>query len=330
MILVVSMFFVLNEIYYFTFWKYDVNKHANTLENLWNVKPDANVIYFGESSNFHMTEDDTVKHRISVILNELTPNLKVETCDNSGLHAGSYYAYIQNIPSEMKNLKYLVVTMNLRSFGPVWINSQFETNLAKEIRLIQKGPKLWNRFLVSLNHYDLKSNKERNADMLNAFQKDSFNLEGIPYHTIASWDKAIAWKEWHGPKVLKTNEEIGLATHYIKNFAFEIDVNKNPRIKDFDNIVAWGKENDIKIIFLILGENVQEADDLVGPSIPSLLKRNVKILTDRYGSKGAKIINCLEAIPDSCFVDRNWPTEHYNLTGKTIVAQKIADYLNAQ
>ena len=28
-------------------------------------------------------------------------------------------------------------------------------------------------------------------------------------------------------------------------------------------------------------------------------------------------------IPDSCFVDRNWPTEHYNYQGKKIVAENI-------
>lgn len=330
LVLIIVLFFALNELYLCTIWKYDVRQHASTFENLMAIPLNSEAIYFGESSNFHMTENDKVKHRISFILDDLIPSLKIATCDNSGLHAGSYFAYIQNISTEMKNLRYLIVTMNLRSFNQVWINSPFETNLAKEIRLIQKGPKLWNRFLVALNHYDVKSNKDREDDMLRAFAEDSFYIEDIPYHTIASWDKAIAWREWHGPKKIESEEEISLAAHYVKNFAFQINFEKNQRVKDFDNIVKWGKENNVKILFHILGENIEEAGRLIGPSIPNLLRRNADLLKERYKAQGAIVIDCLDDIPDSCFVDRNWPTEHYNLTGKKIIARKIASYLNKE
>lgn len=322
-ILLIGIVFIgLNELYYFTFYKTDVAKHADTLENLWMVPSDADAIYFGESSNFHMTEDDTIKHRISFELDKLIPNLKVATVDNAGLHAGTYYALLQNLDRSIQP-KFIVITMNLRSFDQVWLNSHFETNLSKLECLIQPGPKLWNRFLVGLNAYDCKSDEERDQDLLSAFQTDSFQFNNIPYRTISDWDKAIAWGEWHGNSPLDTLPKIQLATQYIKNFAFVIDVATNPRIKDFDNIVKWGNKHNCKIIFNILSENYQEASTLIGTSITQFLDKNVSILTKRYSEKGAIVLNNLELVPDSCFVDRNWPTEHYNYSGKKMMANAI-------
>ena len=47
------------------------------------------------------------------------------------------------------------------------------------------------------------------------------------------------------------------------------------------------------------------------------------MVVDRYRRKGAIIADSFTIVPDSCFVDRHWPTEHYNLEGKTIVAKNI-------
>lgn len=321
------LFILLNEVYYFTFWKIDVNKHADTLENLWVVDPNSDGIYFGESSNFHQSTGETKKHRISHILDTLVPNYNIGTVDNAGLHSGTYFSLIRNI-AKLKKLKFVVVTMNIRSFGPVWIHSDFETNLSKAERLIAPGPKLWNRFLISMNEYDLKTNQQRADELQYAFINEKFSVPNLPFQCIADWDKAIAWKEWYGVRKLENQEEIALATQYIKNFAFKIDVNTNPRIHDFDAIIDWGNKHNCKVIFNILGENIEEASTLIGPTIVHLIKSNRDILIKRYRNKGAIVVDNLTAIPNESFVDRNWPTEHYNLIGKQIIAKNLADVIS--
>lgn len=328
LLLIAALFMVLNELYHFTFWKSDVNKHADTLENLWNVPPHAEAIYFGESSNFHVAPTDSTKHRISFILDSLSTRYAIQTVDNAGLHAGTYLALMKNIPHP-EDLRFVVVTMNLRSFGPVWLQSHFETNLSKLERLIEPGPKLWNRFLIALNEYDLKSNEERDAALLTAFANDTFHVKGVPFQTIAEWDKAIAWREWHGIRPFADQQEIDLAAHYIKNFAFEIDPDTNPRIAQFDGIMEWAKAHNCTVIFNLLGENMQQASALIGPTIVSLIDKNRQFLIKRYTDQGAIVADNLYAVPDHCFVDRNWPTEHYNLEGKTIVAARLAQIIEA-
>ena len=42
---------------------------------------------------------------------------------------------------------------------------------------------------------------------------------------------------------------------------------------------------------------------------------------------GMIVVDNLEAVADSCFIDRSWPTEHYNETGRRIIARNLADSL---
>lgn len=325
---IVLLFFIFNEIYYRTFWKSDVHTHSNTLEKLWEVDKNADAIYFGESSNFNRPNNEAKTHRISDILDTLVPENKIETVNSAGIHAGTYLSLIQNLPKN-NNLKFLVITMNLRSFGCVWIKSEFETNLSKAECLIKPStPKLWNRFMLSLNEYDLKSKDERYAELLTAFKEEKFEVPNLPFTCIKEWDDAIANKQWHGPKPFKDQDEISLACHYVKNYAFAIDTKTNPRIKDFDNIVKWGKENNCKIIFNILGENIEEADVLIGSTLTDLMRENTRLLMERYTKMGAIVIDNLDKVPDSCFVDRDWPTEHYSLRGKQIVAVNLSRKIN--
>lgn len=323
LLIAVALFFVLNELYFYTFWKSDVNKHADTLENLWVVPSNSDAIYFGESSNFHITERDTFKHRISYILDDLLPEHKLATVDNAGLHLGTYLALMQNIPSQL-SLKYIVITLNMRSFDATWRYSEFETNLSKLERLIAPGPKLWNKFLVSLNHYDNKSNAERLIQVQNAWKSEYFTIPDIPYHNVADWDKAIAWGEWTGAKKNMNTDTISLAAHHVKNFAFDINLKTNERIKDLEEIINLSQKKGWVVYFNVLAENVSQTKELIGPGLVSLMKQNVTKLKKQYETEDVIFIDNLEILPDSCFVDRNWPTEHYNYTGKQIVAKRIA------
>lgn len=317
---------VLNELYKRTFYKDDVSTHADVLENLWVVDEDVDAIYFGESSNFHVAEGDTGSHRISTILDTLLPDLKIGTVDHSGIHSGTYLALIQNIPSEM-DLKYLIVTMNFRSFDAMWRYSQFETNLAKAELMMQPRPAIINKFLTSLNYYDLKTDEERQAQMHHAWETDSFNIPGFQFHTVDKWDSAMAWQHFVEINPYLTVEQIPLAAHYVKNFAFEIDTLTNERIHDFDAIMDWADERGVQVIFPLLGENMEEGRKLAGDELIYLMEKNRQLLKERYRRKGAIVVDVMDDIPDSNFVDRHWPTEHYDKEGKAIVAEKIAEAL---
>lgn len=321
LVLVITVVLIANNIYEVTFWKSDIAKHGDILENLWQVSDDADAIYFGESSNFHGTLTDSNQFAISTVIDQQLPNLKVDVVHNSGIHAGTYFAVIQNIPEDSK-VKYLIITMNFRSFTANWRYSQSENYLAKTERMIEPGLPIFNRFMVSLKAYDYKSSAERTAQIQEEWRKP-LGIPNFEFDNVAQWDSAMAWQTWMNENPNLNKDNIGLACHYIKNFAFNIDPLTNERIHDFDKIMELANQRGYQVIFNLLGENVEEGRKLVGEDLIKLMENNRAYLVDRYTEKGAVVVDNLYNIPDSCFVDRDWPTEHYNQTGKNKIAKSV-------
>jgi len=252
----------------------------------------------------------------------LLPEINVGTVDKPGLHAGTYLSVIKNIENDSR-IKMLIITMNLRSFGANWRYSKAENHLAKSELMLSTSPPLINKFLISLKAYDHKTDEERVAQFKDAWEKETFNISNFKYTNVNSWDSAMAWQEWLSTNPYLTETNISLACHYIKNFAFSIDTLSNSRIQDFDEIIEIANERKYTVVFNLLSENMEEAKNLVGKELIYLIQHNRELLIQHYESKGAVVVDNLYVVPDSCFVDRDWPTEHYSKDGKKRIAENI-------
>ena len=260
MILAVVFLFTMNQLYLNTFWKEDSN---NTWRCYWRICGvllfESDAIYFGESSNFHVQEGDSIKHRISYALDSLLPSISIATVDNAGLHAGTYLSLVKNIPKEM-NLKFVVITVNYRSFSANWRYAPFENYLAKSALMLEPSLPILNKYMISLKQYDYQSDEERNAQMKLAWKNEKFAIPNFDYDNVIEWDSAMAWHTWLEVNPNLTEENIPLASHYIKNFAFNLDTVNNERIEDLNAIVSIANNKDYKVIFNLLGENFEEAE----------------------------------------------------------------------
>ena len=118
-----------------------------------------------------------------------------------------------------------------------------------------------------------------------------------------------------------------LTKQFIRFYAFQIDTISNPRIRDFDQIVRMAKKSGWNLIFNILPENVELAQKLAGKDLPFLMKQNRDLLYKRYTRLGVVVVDNLESVPDPCFIDRHWPSEHYSEMGRRIVAHKLSEAL---
>ena len=90
----------------------------------------------------------------------------------------------------------------------------------------------------------------------------------------------MAWHGWFDEQGQRGQEMTDLACHYIKAHAFQIR-DDNPRIKDFDKIVELCKERGWNLVFNILPENVDKANELVGKDLLFLMKQNRDYLVKR-------------------------------------------------
>ncbi|MBP7807845.1 MAG: hypothetical protein KA163_01000 [Bacteroidia bacterium] len=313
---------VINYLYAFTLYNHDIKKNATNIYQCLNLKKGVHVLYLGESSNMTFGKDDSTQKTISELLAQFTPELNHLTIDTFAVHSGIYKYWIKNLKNHKP--KSIIVTMNLRSFGAAWIHSPLENKIQKTV-IAGKTPFVAiNRLLMSLKLPSEKTDKEREQDVLSAWKTDEFKFPyPFKHKNVRQWDDAMANGGWLKADGSWDFEKIELACHYIKGYAFSVD-EKNPRVKDFDEIAEWGKNNNVKIYFNLLAENVETADSLVKKDLVFLMKQNRDFLVKRYSKKGATVIDNLEIVPAECFLDKKWTTEHYNDKGRIMIAKNIA------
>jgi len=326
LLLLLTTFVAVNIIYQFTLYKVDVKKNAPCAYQCKNLPSGVDLLYFGESSNFTVDGDDSTQLYISELVAHFAPHLKVVTIDTPAVHAGIYKYWIEQIENNLP--KAIIVTMNLRSFDAAWIHSKLETPLLRGIRLLKPTPKIINRFLLSVKNPEDKTTPERDSLLQEEWRTKELIFPYVfKYKTVRQWDNAMGNGGWLKADGTWDFDKIKLGAHYIKGFAFNINEN-NPRISDFDEIAEWGIKNKVKVYFNLLSENVAQADSLVGKDLVFLMKNNRDYLVNRYAKMGAVVIDNLESVGINDFLDKDWPTEHYNYKGRIAIAKKIVQEIN--
>jgi len=327
-LLIICLLFGMNVLYRLFFYESDLQKHSDIINLVYDVvENECNVIYIGESSNVTFRNNDLDKRSISGFIAAYFPDLRVGDITKAASHAGIYYVLLNNIPPDSK-IETVIVTFNLRSFNAEWIYSKLETALQKSIVMIKDYPPLWNRFMLSFKGYDIKTDAERSLQVHYEWRARTLRFPyPFPYTNVKEWDKAKANAGIMREDGSYNAELTSLACHYIKTYAFQIDTLTNPRIKDFDKIVALAKKRNWNLVFNLMAENIEMADSLVGKDLLFLMKQNRDLLVERYQRMGVTVVDNLSSVPDEEFIDRDWTTEHYAEQGRKIVAHNVAQSL---
>jgi len=327
-VMVLVMLLLLNWVYSKWFFEKDLRTHSDIVELSWQVIDDScRIIYLGESSNNHFGDDEPNHRKISDFTEDYFPKVKMGDLTKEASHAQTHYYLLKHIPKE-STVETVVETMNLRSFGAGWIYSDLETALRKQLVLLEDYPPLMNRFLLAMKAYPIKSEEEWNALVMQHWKTDPL---GFPYDfewdNTHQWDSAMAWRGWHDAEGRRDQQMTELACHYIKSYGFQI-TDENPRVKDFDAIVKLCQERGWNLVFNLMAENVDKANELVGKDLMFLMQRNREYLLNRYGHlPGVTIVDNFDLVRDAEFIDQNWTTEHYYEYGRRLIADHLAETL---
>ena len=318
------MLVVLNWVYAKWFFEKDLRKHSDIVELSWQVIDDnCRIIYLGESSNSHYGDEEVSHRKISDFTSDYFPTVKMGDLTKEASHAQTYYYMLKHIPATSA-VETVVVTMNLRSFGWLWINSRLETPLRKQLVLLEDYPPLVNRFLLAFKAYPIKTEDEWNELVFEHWRNDTFNIPDFPWRTTVDWDYGMYTYGWYDFNGQRDWDLTALACHYIKTYSFEIN-DDNPRVKDFDAIVALCRERGWNLVFNLMAENVDKANELVGKDLMLLFKNNHDYLMQRYGNlDGVTVVDNFNLVRDVNFIDQDWTTEHYYEEGRRIIADHLA------
>jgi len=325
--LLILIFVTINFIYNKWFYETDIQKHSEIINLVWDIPNNADIIYIGESSNNTFRSDDIDKRMISSFVGDYFPELNTYDITKPASHAGIYKVLLENIHEENK-VKTIVVTLNLRSFNAQWIYSNLETPLQKSVVLIKPYPPLYNRFLLSFKAYDIKTDREREKQVKKKWRNDKFHLPyEFQFQNVIEWDKYM-WKNGIKNSDGSKNQQLTeLACHYIKTYGFQLDTINNPRIKDFNEIIELANKRGWNLVFNLLAENTEKAEELVGDDLIYMMEENVRLLQSYYQHRGVKVVNNLNKVENEQFIDQHWTTEHYAETGRKTIAENVAEAL---
>lgn len=318
----------MNYLYKYTFYEKDLQTHSEVIEEVRRVVRDSSeVVYFGESSNTNSRESDTDRRSISAFIGDYYPGVKLSDITKPAAHAEIYYLLLKNIP-EKSAVKTIIVTLNLRSFDANWIYSNLEPQIQKYALLLRGYPPLVSRFLLAFKGYDTRTE----AELEKAFKHEWKYVElkvpfPLKHKTVKEWDRAMFQGGKLNPDGSIDYKLTELACHYIKTYAFQIDTIKNPRIKDFDNIIKLAKERHWNLVFNLMAENTEKAQLLIGDELTYLMRQNRDLLVKRYNQNGVLVVDNLDCVPSKEYTDSTWTTEHYGEKGRRIVARNVADTL---
>ncbi len=318
----------MNWVYTKWFFEKDLLEHSDIIELPRQVVADScQVVYLGESSNNTYGYAESDHRKISAMVSAYFPKVRVGDMTKSASHAQTYYNMLKQVPKDAP-VETVIVTMNLRSFDAGWIYSRLETALRKQIVLLQDYPPLMNRFLLAFKAYPIRSEEEWDAIARKHWKKDPLDFPyDFEWNNTHQWDSAMAWGGWHGFDGQRDQQLTELACHYIKSYAFQIR-DDNPRIKDFDAIVDLCRERGWHLVFNLMSENVDKANELVGKDLLFLMKQNRDYLMQRYDTQeDVTVVNNLDLVRDVNFIDQDWTTEHYYGEGRRIIAHQVAQAL---
>lgn len=283
-----------------------------------------NTLYLGESSNFTFSEKDSSKKSISELIDDNDPDHKILTISKGAIHAGTFKLFIKRIKST-STIKTIILTVNLRSFGINWIESDLESNLSRANILYTNYPPVLKKYLLSFKAYDNQELFKRKETIKSHYKNDKFKLATLKYESVRDWDKDMFNKGVLDENGNKNQEKTDIACHFIKNYAFVIKED-NPRIKDLDEIVLYCREHNFNLIFNVLPENYERAAELCGKDLEVLMRNNIEFIKKRYENK-IILVNNFDLLKDSCFIDRSWPTEHYIYFGRKAISEKVNERL---
>jgi len=273
----------------------------------------ASVVYFSASPNSAVAPDDTLQKTIHQFASEALP-FSITAIDTGALHAGIFLKILERIPPT-KLPKLVVVDLNIRSFGANWLHSNLENALQRNFVYWNKRPSVLNHFLAATKWYDYRSPAEhiRAIEYEEKFEKLPFPF---PQSSIKHWVNNLAAD--------KPNRE--QAATFIRHFGFLIKPG-NDQLNNYQQLIQWSKQHGVKLIFLMLPENIEGMKEVVGEELSDLVSLNAKFLNHYFRKQGQVVIDLHNALGKEQFFEQ-FPTEHYRSAGRKMVGEAIAAWIN--
>ncbi|MFN5889762.1 MAG: hypothetical protein ACK448_05150 [Bacteroidota bacterium] len=358
----IVLFFLANWIYEQTLYPKERYQFSRVAGKLDSALRQSDIVYLGESSNTSFNPwTDTLGYSVSQWLQYyFDSSVQVTGVSHDGYHVGMFQKMLGLLPDRGKNGKMptLVVTVNMRSFGPAATFNPNEASNQQEAVFYSHRLPLLNRVYVSLHHYDNRNSLEMEREKFRWWRTHSLGIaidklskeSGLhqfenSYTTSKQWFGALSMQNYELPQEIRN-----MADAYVKEFAWVMN-DDNPRLQDLKSLVQQCSEKNVNLVLLLLMPNRAHADSLFGQQLTQYIDYNLEFLRDRIatwqreiekkrgdcatGSGGLTLVDIPTLyfknygyFPSSAhYTDQFFPTEHVDAHVRGFIAAQVANGL---
>ncbi len=300
------------------FWK-QRDIHADFLLKAFNSAP-LEVLYFGDSTIRFYGARDTNKAGIDELFREQS-GLSTCTIANPGFSVILYSQYVRLLATTQYKPKLAIIPVNLRGFSDSASKRPSVSFPLRQIyiRYRANGEFEWRNYL----QYRFLGLEKR--------QNDAWNDKPVMYGgDNLGTNRQIL-------DASRINEIIDYApereSQYARQLAIKfryhymMDVGPNdPMLKHIDDTVGYLKKLGIPVLFYFTPINISDGERYAGKEFMEQVTRNFAVIRQRIETHGdgVTVIDLSRLLDPSCFIHKQDVFEHLNTTGRTLVAQQVA------
>jgi len=269
------------------------------------------VIYFGDSVMRTVHPQDRDKRPIYLMLQKNLPDDLVASIDQMAYHPGIYEAYVRNIAqSRFKELKYVIVPINLRTFSPEWDKRpQYQFEKEKWLLSYEYTP------LYSFLHF-LFSIRAINLEPISdvSFLQTPIYL-GEKQVGIVSDFENYSYKEFSEENFRKK------AIYY---YLYDLH-SEHRKLQSLINIAHILHEKNIEVVFYITPIDIESGEKILPNQFKKQVITNASTIVNEIENEGFTVLNLVDALLADAFHWNVYINEHLNMKGRIFVAEKIAE-----
>lgn len=269
----------------------------------------ADIIYFGDSVVFWSPPEEGGNTIIGDLLQDLMPNLKIETIYHAAYHMDIYLKFCEYIINDEHRPKIIILPINIRSFSPQWdMNPGFQFEKEKIFlshrnylfRSFYKPLSIFKMFSPEVTQRDYENTPVFEGDILIGRVKDFSN----PEYNI--------WSEEKMKGIIKFSYLYPLSVEHRK-------------IKSMLMIARLLKKNNIEAVFYIVPVDYQSAEEYLGRRFYEEIAKKTTLIKSVLAKEGIDVLDLSFKIEKGLFYwkDYKYINEHLVREGKKFVAEQL-------
>jgi hypothetical protein len=288
-----------------------VSKDVQRLTSSLSANPD--IVYFGDSSNASVAEADVDRRPIAACLADSFGASRVCSLDGPAYHAEVYEACIDLLLRRGLHPQAVIIPINLRSLSPEW-HLRPEYQFTKLKRELDYADHLLYRAASPL------------IDFLRIYDDEPISRTAFEKSPVYCGTEVMGCvREFENPSYEHVTPE-ATRNKFIFHYMYELQP-EHDKLAAFVRIAQKLRDARITAVFYITPIDVETGERFLPGQFREQVTANIGVIQNELAPHQTPVIDLAFALPPRDFVWQRYPNEHLCSTGRTFVADKLAEVL---